>query len=145
MAEPKDIGVDDLINNVINNVTDPQDAIDAVLDMVTPIQIGARVIVSDVNSEYYGVIGDVINQKKGVDDRSGDEIQVSIVKVIRPMLVRSTPVVTGYPINSTDPATQADMGSEIEVPSSHLALLTSPNGSSVRNTGQGASSFTSEE
>lgn len=136
MAEPKDIGVDDLINNVINNVTDPQDAIDAVLDMVTPIQIGARVIVSDVNSEYYGVIGDVINQKKGVDDRSGDEIQVSIVKVIRPMLV---------PQNSTDPATQADMGSEIEVPSSHLALLTSPNGSSVRNTGQGASSFTSEE
>jgi hypothetical protein len=130
--------VDDLINNVVNNVTDPNDAIDAVLDMVNPIHVGARVIVTDTGSEYYGVIGDVIELTKDYDEMSENEVNIAKVKVIRPMVVRSTPVVTGYPINSTDPDTMADMGSEIEVPADQLALLTTPNGSSIRNTRQGA-------
>ncbi len=126
-------GIDDLINNVVNNVTDASDAVDAIVDVVNPIHVGARVIVSDTKSPYYGVIGDVIELTTEYDEKSEKDAQVAKVKVIRPVTVRSTPVTTGYPINSTDPTTQADMGSEIKVPSDHLDILTTPDGSTVRN------------
>ena len=127
------MGIDDLLNNIQNNVVDASDAVDAIIDAVNPIHTGARVIVSDTKSPYYGVIGDVIEITSAYDEKSEADMQVATVKVIRPMIVTSVPTTSGYPINSTDPSTQADMGSEIKVPADHLDILTTPDGSEVRN------------
>lgn len=130
--------IDDLINNVINNVTDANDAIEDMISEVNEIRIGGRVIVADSKSPYWNVIGDVISIEQAYDEFSDADMLMAKVKVLRPMVQRSISMV-GYPINSTNMGTQSDAGSEIVVPVDHLRCMTNPNGVVIKNLRAGGS------
>ncbi len=124
--------IDDLINTVINDGTDANDAIEDLISAVSEIKIGARVIVADSKCEYWGVIGDVIEIVEEYDEFSDADMLMAKVKVLRPMVQRSISMV-GYPINSTDETTASDIGAEIVVPVDHLRCMTDPNGVVIKN------------